>query len=46
MYAQTEQASAAAYTTLLHEAKSGVLSTRRIDEAARTIVALKRHLAQ
>jgi beta-N-acetylhexosaminidase len=46
MYAQTAQGSAAAYTTLLHEAKSGVLSTRRIDEAARTIVALKRHLAQ
>ena len=45
MYAQTEQASAAAYTTLLQEAKSGVLSTSRIDEAARAVVTLKHHLA-
>jgi beta-N-acetylhexosaminidase len=45
MYAQTEQASASAFATLLREAKSGALSTGRIKAADQTIALLKRLLS-
>lgn len=41
LYAGTEQASADAYTTLLNEARSGLVSTSRIRAAYAAIVALK-----
>jgi beta-glucosidase-like glycosyl hydrolase len=44
MYAQTEQASASAYDTLLQDARSGALSMDRIHEADRAIASLKRHV--
>jgi beta-N-acetylhexosaminidase len=44
MYAQTEQASASAYETLLQDARSGALSMDRIHEADRAIASLKRHV--
>ena len=46
MYAQTEQASAAAYATLLSELRLGVVSEARVAAAARVIRALKERLAQ
>jgi beta-N-acetylhexosaminidase len=42
MYAETEQASASAYATLLQDARSGALSTGRIQDADRAIIVLKR----
>jgi beta-N-acetylhexosaminidase len=45
MYAQTEQASAAAYATLLAEVRSGAISKRRVAAADRAIRALKERLA-
>jgi beta-N-acetylhexosaminidase len=45
MYAQTEQASAVAYSKLLAEARGGVISTARLASADARIRALKRRLA-
>jgi hypothetical protein len=45
MYAQTPEASSAAYNILLREAKSGALSISRIKDADGAITSLKRRLA-
>lgn len=45
LYAGTESASAAAYSLLLLEARSGHLSAARIEAASRAIAALKRRLS-
>jgi beta-glucosidase-like glycosyl hydrolase len=45
MYAQTQQASANAFATLLREAESGAVSMSRIQGADQTIMSLKRLLA-
>jgi beta-glucosidase-like glycosyl hydrolase len=44
LYAQTEQASASAYSILLAEARAGLISQARIAAADRRIEALKRSL--
>ncbi len=44
MYAQTEEGSAAAYASLLPEARAGVLSGTRVRAAYQAITALKRRL--
>jgi beta-N-acetylhexosaminidase len=46
LYAQTEQASAIAYSVLLREARQGLLSITRISAADRKIAALKRRVGR